>query len=80
MDNALTICYNEYINRRNANMNQSYYDLFCSRFPQDKAFQRHALRNCCPHWFFDIPYNRDCMTDTCAKCWGRIPDYPPPIK
>nr|DAX01869.1 MAG TPA: hypothetical protein [Caudoviricetes sp.] len=61
-------------------MNESYYDLFCSRFPQDKLFQHYALRNCCPHWFFDIPYNCDCMTDTCAKCWGRIPDYPPTIK
>jgi hypothetical protein len=61
-------------------MNHSYYDYFCYRFPQDKSFQRYALKHCCPHWFFDIPYNNECMTDTCAKCWGRIPDYPPPIK
>lgn len=61
-------------------MKQSYYDLFCSRFPQNKYFQRHALKHCCPHWFFDIPRNPDCMSDTCAKCWGRTPDYPPPIK
>lgn len=61
-------------------MEKSYYTLFCERFPQDKSFQRYAVKHCCPQWFFDIPYNRDCMTDTCVQCWFRIPDYPPPIK
>lgn len=61
-------------------MEKSYYTLFCERFPQDKYFQRHVVKHCCPQWFFDIPYNRDCMTDTCVQCWFRIPDSPPPIK
>nr|DAT70816.1 MAG TPA: hypothetical protein [Caudoviricetes sp.] len=61
-------------------MNQSYYNLFCKRFPQDQSFQRFVLKNGCPHWFFDIPANRKCGTYSCHKCWGRIPDYPPPIK
>ena len=57
---------------------KTYFNLFCKRFPQDKAFQRYVKKHCCPHWFFNIPFNKDCFTDICAHCWDRefthIPD------
>ena len=59
---------------------KTYYDIFLQHFLQEESFQRRALKCCCPRWFFDIPYNHDCTTGGCLKCWDTVVDSVPAIK
>lgn len=58
----------------------TYADLLHERFPQDKATTDFMMKHGCPHWFFDVPYNKDCMFDNCKSCWEREANRFTPIK
>lgn len=59
---------------------KTYSDLFCRYFLQNEDFQRRVFEQCCPRWFFDIPYNPDCRPDGCLKCWFTAIDSVPDLK
>lgn len=50
------------------------------RFPQSPSINEFIMRHGCPHWYFDIPYNPDCCSSTCAECWNRSAPPDTPIK
>lgn len=49
----------------------SLSDVLYQRFPQSPKINEFITRHGCPHWYFEIPYNTDCWSMTCAECWER---------
>ena len=58
----------------------TYAQLLRARFPQDEELVSFMMKQGCPHWFFDVPYNENCIYDSCHSCWAKEVSLSTPIK